>query len=96
VFDLGTTNSWDCVEIGSPVVKRYLGDEEERWYMCYHGRSSDNPCSNSVGLAVSSNGIHWEIGRGPIQSSGDTGLVLNRSEDWWAFDMHRLLGLVTW
>ncbi|KAM7468514.1 hypothetical protein LguiB_016076 [Lonicera macranthoides] len=86
VFDLGTTNSWDSVEIGSPVVKRYLGDEEERWYMWYHGRSSHNPCSDSVGLAVSSNGIHWERGRGPIQSSGETGLVLNCSKDWWAFD----------
>ncbi|POO03494.1 hypothetical protein TorRG33x02_006990 [Trema orientale] len=33
VFDLGTGNSWDSEDIGSPVVKRFLSDEEERWYM---------------------------------------------------------------
>ncbi|KAM7507478.1 hypothetical protein LguiA_017931 [Lonicera macranthoides] len=79
-------NSWDYVEIESPVVKRYLADEEASCYMWYIGRSNHNPCSDLVGLAVSSNGIHWERGRGPIQSSGDMGLVLNHSKDWWALD----------
>ncbi|GMP58692.1 hypothetical protein CsSME_00022275 [Camellia sinensis var. sinensis] len=86
VFDLGPKNSWDSFEIGSPVVKRYLSDEEERWYMWYHGRSDGNPGSDSVGLAVSSNGVHWERGGGPVRSSGDSGLVMNCSKDWWAFD----------
>ncbi|KAK2969039.1 hypothetical protein RJ640_007904 [Escallonia rubra] len=90
VFDLGPKNSWDGAEIGSPVVKRYLGDEEERWHMWYHGRSSDIPGSDSIGLAVSSNGIHWERGAGPVQSGGDVGLVLNCSKDWWAFDTHSI------
>ncbi|OMO93268.1 hypothetical protein CCACVL1_06557 [Corchorus capsularis] len=62
VFDLGNAESWDCKEIGSPVVKRFLSDEEERWYMWYHGVSNENPDSDSIGLAVSSNGVHWERG----------------------------------
>ncbi|CAK9140051.1 unnamed protein product [Ilex paraguariensis] len=87
VFDLGPKNSWDSVEIGSPVVKRFLGDEEERWYMWYHGwSSSGNLGLDAVGLAVSSNGIHWERGGGPIRSSADVGLVMSCSKDWWAFD----------
>ncbi|XP_059648822.1 uncharacterized protein LOC132294838 [Cornus florida] len=90
VFDLGPENAWDCTEIGSPVVKRYLSDEEERWYLWYHGRGNGNSGSDSIGLAVSSNGIHWERGRGHIGSSGDVGLVLNCSKDWWAFDTHSI------
>ncbi|OVA08963.1 hypothetical protein BVC80_9097g23 [Macleaya cordata] len=85
VFDLGPENSWDSQEIGSPVVKRYLSDEEERWHMWYHG-SSNGMTQDSTGLAVSSNGIHWERGSGPVRSSTDVGLVMNCSKDWWAFD----------
>lgn len=88
VFDLGSRNSWDSLEIGSPVVKRFLGDEEERWYMWYHGRSSESPGSDSIGLAVSSNGIHWERGGGGVRSNADVGLVMSSSKDWWAFDTH--------
>nr|XP_027097208.1 uncharacterized protein LOC113716875 [Coffea arabica] len=83
VFDLGLKDSWDSAEIGSPVVKRFIGDEEERWYMWYCGRSNGK---DSIGLAVSSNGIHWERGNGPIKSSSDVGMVMNCSDDWWAFD----------
>ncbi|KAE9454390.1 hypothetical protein C3L33_13706, partial [Rhododendron williamsianum] len=86
VFDLGLKSSWDGFEIGSPVVKRYLSDEKERWYMWYHGRSEGNPGSDSIGLAVSSNGIHWERSGGRVTSSEDTGLVMDCSKDWWAFD----------
>ncbi|KAF5449584.1 hypothetical protein F2P56_030014 [Juglans regia] len=86
VFGLGPTNSWDGAEIGSPVVKRFLSDEEERWYMWYHGRSKGNPGSEAIGLAVSRNGIHWERGGGPTRSSGEAGLAMNCSTDWWAFD----------
>lgn len=92
MFDLGIESSWDSAEIGSPVVKRFLSDEEERWYMWYHGRSSrskndsENPCLDSVGLAVSSNGVHWERGMGPVQASGDVGFVMSCGKDWWAFD----------
>lgn len=90
VFDLGVTGSWDSSEIGSPVVKRFLSDEEERWYMWYYGRSNSssnsNPTLDSIGLAVSSNGIHWERGGGPVQTSQDVGLVMSCGKDWWAFD----------
>lgn len=74
VFDLGQKDSWDSSEIGSPVVKRYLSDDEERWYMWYHGRC--NGGKDSIGLAVSSNGVHWERGE----------LVMNCGDDWWGFD----------
>ncbi|KAL5761727.1 hypothetical protein ACOSP7_017991 [Xanthoceras sorbifolium] len=86
VLDLGPTKSWDSAEIGSPVVKRFLSDDEERWYMWYYGNSSENPGLDFVGLAISSNGIHWERGNGPVRSSADVGLVMNCSKDWWAFD----------
>lgn len=86
VFGLGMTNSWDGAEVGSPVVKRFLSDEEERWYMWYYGKSNSNAGLDSVGLAVSSNGIHWERGVGPIQTNSDVGSVMNCGKDWWAFD----------
>ncbi|KAL3511102.1 hypothetical protein ACH5RR_030503 [Cinchona calisaya] len=86
VFDLGLKkdSSWDSAEIGSPVVKRFLGDEEERWYMWYRGRRSNG--NDSIGLALSNNGIHWERGEGAVKSSSDVGMVMNCSDDWWAFD----------
>lgn len=91
IFGLGTENSWDSAEIGCPVVKRYLSDEEERWYMWYYGRSNNsnkNPTGNddSIGLAVSSNGIHWERSGSSAKSGSDVGLVMNCGNDWWAFD----------
>ncbi|KAJ9187456.1 hypothetical protein P3X46_002911 [Hevea brasiliensis] len=91
VFDLGPRNSWDSTEIGSPVVKRYIGDNEERWYMWYHGRSSESDAdddnnSDQIGLAVSSNGIHWTRGSEPVRSCEDVGVVMNCSKNWWAFD----------
>ena len=86
VFDLGRSDSWDSAQIGSPVVKRFLSDDEERWYMWYHGASDENSVSDSIGLAVSSNGVHWERGSGPVRSSGDVGLVMNCAKDWWTFD----------
>ncbi|XP_065864084.1 uncharacterized protein [Euphorbia lathyris] len=86
VFDLGPTNSWDSTEIGSPVVKRYIGDNEERWFMWYHG-SSDTDKTDRIGLAVSSNGVHWIRGSENERSCGDdTGVVMNCSKNWWAFD----------
>ncbi|KAK9935115.1 hypothetical protein M0R45_022229 [Rubus argutus] len=88
VFDLGHNTSWDGSEIGSPVVKRFVGDNEERWYMWYHGRSSNpNNSSDGIGLAVSSNGIRWARGAEHVMSCGDDeGLVMNCSDNWWAFD----------
>lgn len=80
MFDLGSDGSWDSAEIGNPVVKRFLSDDEERWYMWYYGRSNadnENPNSDSIGLVVSSNGIHWERSSAPVMKCGT---------DWWVFD----------
>ncbi|KAM0055748.1 putative glycosyl hydrolase, five-bladed beta-propellor domain superfamily [Helianthus debilis subsp. tardiflorus] len=91
VLDLGQEGSWDSFEVGSPLVKRFLSDEEERWYMWYGGRPGGNSVSGSIGLAVSSNGIHWERGKGVVQSNSDVGLVLKSSNDWWAFDTNGVM-----
>ncbi|GLT27825.1 hypothetical protein SLA2020_027960 [Shorea laevis] len=85
VFDLGPKESWDGMEIGSPVVKRYIGDNEERWYMWYHGRRNGKE-SDSIGLAASSNGIHWIRGGENVRSCGDIGMVMTCSPNWWGFD----------
>ncbi|XP_020695957.1 uncharacterized protein LOC110109299 [Dendrobium catenatum] len=81
VFDLGLNQSWDGHDVGSPVVKRYVSDEKERWFMWYHG-------DDAIGLALSNNGIHWERGTGAVESAADAGEVMRRSTDWWAFDTH--------
>ncbi|RDX89361.1 hypothetical protein CR513_28919, partial [Mucuna pruriens] len=86
VFELGPSNSWDSADIGSPVVKRFLSDEEERWYMWYHGRAKGHPSCDLVGLAISSNGVHWERGGGPARASSDVGFVMSCGKDWWGFD----------
>ncbi|XP_058096373.1 uncharacterized protein LOC131242035 [Magnolia sinica] len=87
VFHVGPTPSWDCLDIGSPVVKRYLSDDQERWYLWYHGATN---AVDSIGLAISSNGIHWERGSGPARSSSDMGQVMQCSRDWWAFDTYSI------
>lgn len=90
VFELGIKGSWDASEIGSPVVKRFVGDNEERWFMWYHGRPSGEDASDSVGLAVSGNGVHWTRGTHNVHSCGDVGCVMNCSNKWWAFDTHSI------
>ncbi|WCJ22205.1 Arabinanase/levansucrase/invertase [Euphorbia peplus] len=86
VFDLGPTNSWDSTEIGSPIVKRYIGDNEERWFMWYHG-NSDTDKTDRIGLAVSSNGVNWIRGsENEMSCADDVGVVMNCSKNWWAFD----------
>ncbi|KAL5725554.1 hypothetical protein ACHQM5_008689 [Ranunculus cassubicifolius] len=84
ILELGLQGCWDSHEIGSPVVKRFVSDDEERWYMWYYGNSDG--VSDVIGLAVSSNGVHWEKGTGSVRSNADVGLVMNCSKDWWAFD----------
>ncbi|KAF6171819.1 hypothetical protein GIB67_007340 [Kingdonia uniflora] len=85
VFDLGPNGSWDSQEVGYPVVKRFVSDDEERWYMWYHGRGEEGR-GDAIGLAISSNGVHWERGMGSVQSNADVGLAMNFSLDWWGFD----------
>ncbi|KAK4772427.1 hypothetical protein SAY86_014202 [Trapa natans] len=96
VLDLGLAGSWDSAEVGSPVVKRYVGDNEERWYMWYHGRSlgeeeeeeeDGTGDRDSIGLTTSCNGIHWSRGEGRVvRSCGDAGMVMECRDNWWAFD----------
>ncbi|WVZ10141.1 hypothetical protein V8G54_014671 [Vigna mungo] len=86
VLDLGPSNAWDSADIGSPVVKRFLSDEEERWYMWYHGRAKGHPSFDLIGLSISKNGVHWERGGGPARSSSDVGFVMSCGKDWWGFD----------
>ncbi|RVW29141.1 hypothetical protein CK203_102552 [Vitis vinifera] len=71
VFDLGPSNSWDSAQIGSPVVKRFLSDDEERWYMWYHGASNENSASDSIGLAVRAMGF---IGSEAVVQLGRVGM----------------------
>eukprot|EP01018_Ginkgo_biloba_P038361 Gb_08723 [translate_table: standard] len=84
VFGMGQSDSWDSMEIGCPVVRRYLSDNEERWYMWYYGKKQGS--RDSMGLAVSSNGIHWRRGSEHIETDEDVGVVMECSDDWWAFD----------
>lgn len=39
----GEAGAWDEAGVGHPVVRYYLGDNEQRWYMWYTGRSRDCP-----------------------------------------------------
>lgn len=84
VFGLGEPYSWDSMEIGCPVVRRFLSDNEERWYMWYYGGKRGS--QDSVGLALSSNGVHWLRGSGSIETDEDVGIVMECTNDWWAFD----------
>ncbi|MED6180291.1 hypothetical protein PIB30_008787 [Stylosanthes scabra] len=84
VFGLGPSDSWDGAEVGSPVVKRFLSDHEERWFMWYHGRPNNG--SDWGGLATSSNGVHWKRGSDSARSSIGVGYVLKCGKEWWEFD----------
>ena len=99
LFRSGGPGSWDEAGVGNPVVRYYLGDDEQRWYMWYTGRSNSChdidavfPSSGSIGLAVSSDGITWSRGDGPISGargearSRDVGKIIEPNEDWWTHD----------
>lgn len=95
----GGPGAWDEAGIGHAVVRYFLGDDEQRWFMWYTGRSEacqsmDDifPSSGSIGVAVSSDGINWKRGEGRIQGArgvdraADVGKVLEPNADWWWFD----------
>lgn len=100
VLGLGQSDAWDGGIVGTPVVRRYLSDNEERWLMWYSGSppaeqqdvavASKKPRNESMGLAISSNGVHWERGNGFVDNnehgSEGVGKVLDCSSNWWAFD----------
>ncbi|KAL3149569.1 hypothetical protein ABBQ32_002346 [Trebouxia sp. C0010 RCD-2024] len=67
VLSPGPDGTWDKSAIGNPVVRCYLGDNEQRWYMWYSGNNATGrpidavtPSSGSTGVATSSNGVDWE------------------------------------
>jgi len=62
VFGLGPGNTWDMQKYVHWLWKSFLSDEEMWWYMGYYGKSNGNLGLDSIGLAVSSNGIRWERG----------------------------------
>ncbi|KAG2439414.1 hypothetical protein HXX76_004771 [Chlamydomonas incerta] len=102
VFTTGAVGSWDEAAVGSPVVRCYVGDDEQRWYMWYSGRREDSPAaggvdalapsSGSVGVAISRDGITWQRGFDAIEGSrgadadADVGSVMQPNKDWWTFD----------
>ncbi|KAL0055171.1 hypothetical protein WJX82_008147 [Trebouxia sp. C0006] len=66
VLTTGPSEAWDHTAVGNPVVRCYLGDNEQRWYMWYSGNNASgravdaiSPCSGSTGVATSSNGVDW-------------------------------------
>ncbi|KAI3438045.1 hypothetical protein D9Q98_000488 [Chlorella vulgaris] len=95
----GEGGAWDEAGVGHAVVRYFLGDDEQRWFMWYTGRSTACPdldgvfpSSGSIGLAVSSDGINWQRGSGMVegargpQRAQDVGKVLAPNGDWWWFD----------
>lgn len=99
IFGLGQAGAWDEAGVGHPIVRYYLGDNEQRWQMWYSGRSNNChdiddlfPSSGSMGIAVSSDGVTWSRGIGPIagargeERSKDVGRALTPNEDWWWHD----------
>ncbi|KAG2445313.1 hypothetical protein HYH02_008779 [Chlamydomonas schloesseri] len=102
VFSTGAAGSWDEAAVGSPVVRCYVGDDEQRWFMWYSGRRADSPAaggvdaiapsSGSVGVAISRDGITWQRGFDTIEGSrgadaaSDVGSVMHPNKDWWTFD----------
>lgn len=94
-----TPGAWDEAGVGHPVVRYYLGDDEQRWYMWYTGKSTSChdidsifPSAGSIGLAVSSDGLTWSRGHANIEGargegrSKDVGRIMKPNEDWWTHD----------
>mmetsp|Transcript_28728 Transcript_28728/g.73066 ORF Transcript_28728/g.73066 Transcript_28728/m.73066 type:complete len:445 (-) Transcript_28728:259-1593(-) len=99
VFPTGPQGAWDEAAVGSPVVRCYVGDDEQRWYMWYSGRGAKAPVvdaalqsSGSMGVAVSRDGVSWvrssEAVRGDRDEGAhqDVGASVSPNGDWWTFD----------
>lgn len=43
VIDVVGRRSWDEAGVGSPVVRCYVGDNEQRWFMWHSGRGAGSP-----------------------------------------------------
>lgn len=78
IFGPGTAGAWDDGGLGAPVVRCYVGDNEQRWYLWYSARSrgADGgvvpppaadavaPGAGAIGLARSKDGVTWTRGPG--------------------------------
>ncbi|GBF93562.1 hypothetical protein Rsub_06282 [Raphidocelis subcapitata] len=49
VLGRGAEGSWDAGVVGNPVVRCYIGDNEERWFMWYSGASNGATSSSGSG-----------------------------------------------
>ncbi|KAF5843522.1 glycosyl hydrolase [Dunaliella salina] len=104
IFSSGPSGSWDEAGVGSPVVRCFVGDNEERWYMWYSGRRKGAPAmdliapsSGSLGVAISRDGLQWhrsseavEGERHGVAAKLDVGAMLTPNQDWWTFDTAHL------
>jgi hypothetical protein len=71
---LTASQSWEGSNVGVPMVWK----EEGTWYMLYRGGSPDR-----IGLATSSDAVHWnKSGENPVLS-GDSGAWDDRALDPW-------------
>lgn len=57
----GAAGAWDEAGVGQAVVRYYLGDDEQRWFMWYTGRSA--ACQSVDDLFPSSGSIGRHQGR---------------------------------
>lgn len=87
---------WDDGAVASPVVRRYLSDDGERWVMWYSGRprgwkgakgAPPGTLGGFAGLALSDDGVTWDRVKGPKDSEEVLGPNV---EDWWTFDFSHL------
>lgn len=77
VLGPGAPGSWDQSCVGNPVVRVFMGDNEERWFMWYSGRGPADaaacdgfaPGSGTVGVAVSDDGLVWRRGADMVSLS---------------------------
>ena len=58
VLERGKEDEWDAISLTRPVV-RIVEDKFYMWYTAYN-KGMPEPMSNSVGLAISADGIHWK------------------------------------
>ncbi|KAG0554867.1 hypothetical protein KC19_12G126300 [Ceratodon purpureus] len=83
VISSGEKDAWNSGRVGSPIVRRYVSDNEERWCMWYSGENVDGSSGTTRrGKEKVDTKGHGE--------DGAVGQVLDRSENWWAFDTQHL------
>jgi len=100
IFPAGVSGAWDEGGVGHPVVRCFVGDNEERWFMWYSGRSVTGPGpvdlvaagAGSMGVAISNDGITWQRGAASVAgekgelADQDVGSTIVPNKDWWTFD----------